>query len=137
MKPSKREHVVRPGCRDRSWHHDKGWRGWPLAGGRKRANSIRGRMSPRAIVRTAKDAVAPFDTIAANNSAGAWDPFETSLNCALIRQRSHFGMSLGLGRRMVKTAPDRSVRLLAVIVPPIASMKPRQMERPRPVPART
>ena len=39
--------------------------------------------------------------------------------------------------RMVKTAPCRSVLLPAEIVPPMASMKPRQMERPRPVPART
>ena len=42
-----------------------------------------------------------------------------------------------LGSLMVKTAPLRSVRLPAAIVPPIASTKPRQIARPRPVPART
>ena len=43
--------------------------------------------------------------------------------------------SAGTGRRMVKTAPGRSVRLPAEIVPPIASTKPRQIARPSPVPA--
>jgi len=47
------------------------------------------------------------------------------------------GKSAGTGMRMVKIAPARSVRLAAAIVPPIASMKPRLIDRPRPVPART
>ena len=37
---------------------------------------------------------------------------------------------------MVNTAPGRSVRLAAAIVPPSASTKPRQIASPRPVPAR-
>ncbi len=41
------------------------------------------------------------------------------------------------GSAMVKTAPVPPERLAAVIVPPMASTKPRQMARPRPVPART
>ena len=44
---------------------------------------------------------------------------------------------LGTGRVMVKTAPGRSARFAAVIVPPMASIKPREMASPRPVPART
>ena len=43
----------------------------------------------------------------------------------------------GSGMLMVKTAPGRSVRLPAAIVPPIASTKPRHIARPSPVPART
>src|SRR5262249_26004445 len=43
----------------------------------------------------------------------------------------------GTGSRMVKTAPVRSVRLAAVMVPCIASTKPRDMASPRPVPAST
>ena len=43
----------------------------------------------------------------------------------------------GTDRRMVNTAPGRSLRLAAVIVPCIASMKPREIASPRPVPART
>ena len=42
----------------------------------------------------------------------------------------------GIGSLMVKTAPDRSIRLAAVIEPPMASTKPRQIARPSPVPAR-
>ena len=42
----------------------------------------------------------------------------------------------GTGSMMVNTAPVRSVRLAAVMVPCNASMKPRQMASPRPVPAR-
>lgn len=41
-----------------------------------------------------------------------------------------------IGSSTVKIAPDRSGRLAAVIVPPIASTKPRQIARPSPVPAR-
>ena len=44
---------------------------------------------------------------------------------------------LGTGSAMVNTAPGRSARLAAVIVPPMASMKPREMASPSPVPART
>jgi hypothetical protein len=40
----------------------------------------------------------------------------------------------GTGKVMVKTAPCPPLRLPASIVPPMASMKPRQMARP--VPAR-
>ena len=40
------------------------------------------------------------------------------------------------GSVMVNTAPERSVRLVAVMVPCIASTKPRQIARPSPVPAR-
>src|SRR5262249_34562432 len=43
----------------------------------------------------------------------------------------------GMGSRMVKTAPLRSVRFAAVIEPCMASTKPREMARPSPVPART
>src|SRR5712675_1804105 len=43
----------------------------------------------------------------------------------------------GIGSRMVNTAPLRSVRLAAEIMPCIASTKPREMASPRPVPART
>src|ERR1700730_2668780 len=42
----------------------------------------------------------------------------------------------GTGSLMVKTAPDRSIRLAAVMKPPMASTKPRQIARPSPVPAR-
>ena len=41
----------------------------------------------------------------------------------------------GIGSRIVMTAPLRSVRLPAEIVPCIASTKPREMARPRPYPA--
>src|SRR4029077_8830200 len=50
---------------------------------------------------------------------------------------SNFCRSRGIGRLMVKAAPLRSVRLAAAIVPCMASTKPREMARPRPVPART
>ena len=46
-------------------------------------------------------------------------------------------VSAGIGRRMVNTAPERSPRLEATIVPLMASIKPREIARPRPVPART
>jgi hypothetical protein len=36
----------------------------------------------------------------------------------------------GIGRRVVKPAPGRSVRFLAVIEPPVASMKPREIAKP-------
>ena len=38
----------------------------------------------------------------------------------------------GSGMRIVKTAPGRPTRFAAVIAPPMASTKPRAMERPRP-----
>src|SRR5262245_12767185 len=44
---------------------------------------------------------------------------------------------VGIGSVMVNTAPLRSVRFAAVTVPCMASMKPREMARPSPVPART
>ena len=50
---------------------------------------------------------------------------------------SRLGISVGTGILIVKTAPERSVLFAAVIVPPIASTKPRQIDRPSPVPART
>src|SRR4051794_19558234 len=43
----------------------------------------------------------------------------------------------GIGSRMVNTAPLRSARLAAKIVPCMASTKPREIASPRPVPART
>ena len=43
----------------------------------------------------------------------------------------------GIGRRMVRMAPLRSLRLVAAIVPCIASTKPREIASPRPVPGRT
>ena len=43
----------------------------------------------------------------------------------------------GIGSLMVNAAPVRSVRLVAVIVPFMASTKPREIASPRPVPART
>src|SRR5258707_672587 len=43
----------------------------------------------------------------------------------------------GTGSLIVNTAPVRSVRFAAEIVPCMASMKPREIARPRPVPART
>ncbi len=45
--------------------------------------------------------------------------------------------SAGTGSVIVKTAPLRSVRLAALTVPCMASTKPREMARPRPVPAWT
>src|SRR5664279_3827913 len=42
----------------------------------------------------------------------------------------------GTGSLMVKTAPGWSIRLAAVIEPPMDSTKPRQMASPSPVPAR-
>src|SRR5436305_2071937 len=45
--------------------------------------------------------------------------------------------SAGTGRRMVSTAPLRSPRLAAAMVPCMASTNPREIARPRPVPART
>src|SRR6185437_13579156 len=44
--------------------------------------------------------------------------------------------SAGSGKAIVKTAPARSRRLPAVIVPLMASTNPLQMARPRPVPTR-
>ncbi len=44
------------------------------------------------------------------------------------------GLSAPQGKVSVKTAPDRSERLPAVIVPPSASTKPRQTASPSPVP---
>ena len=43
----------------------------------------------------------------------------------------------GMGSRIVNTAPDRSVRLAATMLPFIASTKPREMASPSPVPGRT
>src|SRR6266849_5873095 len=43
----------------------------------------------------------------------------------------------GIGSLMVSTAPFRSMRLVAEIVPCIASTKPRDIASPRPVPGRT
>src|SRR5260370_30021780 len=43
----------------------------------------------------------------------------------------------GIGSRMVSTAPLRSVRLSAEMVPCIASTKPREIASPTPVPGRT
>src|SRR5262249_2863266 len=43
----------------------------------------------------------------------------------------------GTGKLIVNTAPGPSDRLRATIVPCMASMKPREMAKPRPVPART
>ena len=43
----------------------------------------------------------------------------------------------GTGSLIVKTAPVRSARLAAPIVPSIASTNPREIASPRPVPART
>src|SRR5262249_30179457 len=45
--------------------------------------------------------------------------------------------SAGAGRRIENTAPRRSTRLAASIVPCIASTKPREIASPSPVPART
>src|SRR5689334_4832942 len=44
--------------------------------------------------------------------------------------------SAATGKLIVNTAPDRSARLPATIMPPMASTKPRQIASPRPVPAR-
>jgi hypothetical protein len=44
--------------------------------------------------------------------------------------------SLAIGSLMVKTAPRRSERLAATMVPFIASTKPREIARPSPVPGR-
>src|SRR5262245_59059923 len=46
-------------------------------------------------------------------------------------------VGLGTGRVIVNTAPERSVRFAAVMVPCRASMNPREIARPSPVPART
>src|SRR5262245_1929056 len=51
--------------------------------------------------------------------------------------RSSGLVSVGSGSGRVQTAPARSVRFAATMAPPIASTKPREIARPRPVPART
>ena len=43
----------------------------------------------------------------------------------------------GMGNLIVNRAPPRSPRLVAAIVPCKASMKPREIASPRPVPGRT
>ena len=53
---------------------------------------------------------------------------------AAVSSRS---VSAGIGSLIVKTAPRRSVRLPAAMVPCMASTKPREMASPSPVPART
>ena len=60
----------------------------------------------------------------------------------LERSRAHAAVSSclvagGTGSLIVNTAPGRSVRFAAVIVPCMASTKPREIARPSPVPART
>ena len=50
---------------------------------------------------------------------------------------SNVSASVVTGRVMVNTAPGRSDRFPAAMVPPMASMKPREIARPSPVPART
>ena len=60
----------------------------------------------------------------------------------LERGRAHAAVSSclvagGTGNLIVKTAPGRSGRFAAVIVPCMASTKPREIARPSPVPART
>src|SRR5262249_45965422 len=50
---------------------------------------------------------------------------------------SSLGAAAGLGNRAVNTAPLRSARLAAAMVPCSASTKPREIASPRPVPART
>ena len=46
-------------------------------------------------------------------------------------------VAAGIGSRIVSTAPLRSNRLAAAIVPCMASINPREIASPRPVPART
>ncbi len=60
----------------------------------------------------------------------------------LDRRGAHAAVSsasdaAGIGSLMVSTAPFRSMRLVAEIVPCIASTKPRDIASPRPVPGRT
>src|SRR5262249_37606428 len=60
----------------------------------------------------------------------------------LDRGGAHAAVSSGLasaatGSRMGNTAPPRPVRVAAVMVPGIASMNPREIASPSPVPART
>ncbi len=50
---------------------------------------------------------------------------------------STFLTAAGTGSVIVNTAPDRSVRFAAVMVPCMASTKPREIASPSPVPART
>src|SRR3954454_13519311 len=50
---------------------------------------------------------------------------------------SNFCISAGMGSLIVNTARVRSVRFPAMIVPCIASTKPREIANPSPVPART
>src|SRR5207244_3621798 len=53
---------------------------------------------------------------------------------AAVSNRSTAG---GIGSLIANTAPLRSLRFAALIVPCMASMKPREIASPRPVPART
>src|SRR3979409_1490133 len=60
----------------------------------------------------------------------------------LDRRGAHAGVSsasdaAGIGNRMVSTAPLRSLRFAAEIVPCNASTKPREIASPSPVPGRT
>ena len=57
--------------------------------------------------------------------------------CRWTRTVSSGLAAAGIGSVMVNTAPGLSVRFAAVIVPCIASTKPRAIASPRPVPART
>ena len=54
-----------------------------------------------------------------------------------LAARAASALDLAVGRVIVNTAPVRSLRFAAVIVPLRASTKPREMARPKPVPART
>ena len=56
---------------------------------------------------------------------------------AALHLDKHLPAAAGIGNRMVSTAPLRSVRLVAEIVPCMASTKPREIASPRPVPGRT
>jgi hypothetical protein len=60
--------------------------------------------------------------------------FEWSSVHAAVSSCSVWG---GIGSLIANTAPERSVRFAAVMVPCMASTKPREIARPRPVPART
>ena len=68
---------------------------------------------------------------------GSSSTTSTLSGAALMRRCPAAWSPAGTGSLIVKTAPVRSVRFAAVIVPCMASTKPREIARPRPVPART
>ena len=78
-----------------------------------------------------------YVSFAGVTGADRLDVGDAGRHLAELRGLAKIPVFAGFGILMVNAAPEWSVRFAAEIVPPIASMKPRQIDSPSPVPART